>query len=163
MIFLFSSSLTYQGHTNKQLPSLADSCIIHWFKLFYKIPLILYFEHLQDFAKEISSSYFISLPKPKYLHCLKYYHLDSFHQCKQFCILNLIRRLHDIKGIILFLSKVDLASLPGTGFKFSQKNIYSRPFHNNPLGMHFCIKKHQSHEITCSHILRGWKNSCVIF
>ena len=29
--FLFLSSLVYQGNRNKQLASLADSCINHWF------------------------------------------------------------------------------------------------------------------------------------
>ena len=56
------SSLSNQGHTNKQLYSLADSHVTHWFELLYKIPLILYCEHLQHFAKEICGSYFISLP-----------------------------------------------------------------------------------------------------
>ena len=55
-VFLFSSFVVYQGHTNKQLPSLADSCIVLWLKL--------YCEHLQHFAKKTSSSYFISVPKP---------------------------------------------------------------------------------------------------
>ena len=35
----------------------ADSHINHWFELLYKIPLILYYEHLQHFAKEICSFY----------------------------------------------------------------------------------------------------------
>ena len=44
---------------------LADSHITHWFELLYKIPFILYFKHLQHFAKEICSSYSMSLPKPR--------------------------------------------------------------------------------------------------
>ena len=48
--YLFLSSLTYQGHTSKQLASIADSCITHWLEVFYIIPLILYCEYLQQFA-----------------------------------------------------------------------------------------------------------------
>ena len=51
--YLFLFSLYYQGHTNKQLAPTDESCITQWFELFYKIPLILYCEHLQHFAKEI--------------------------------------------------------------------------------------------------------------
>ena len=61
--FLFLFSLSNQGHLNKQL-SLADSHITHWFELLYKILLILYSEHPQDFAKEICSSYLILYLKP---------------------------------------------------------------------------------------------------
>ena len=32
--FLLLPSVTYQGHTNKQLVSLADSYITHWLELF---------------------------------------------------------------------------------------------------------------------------------
>ena len=64
--FLFS--LAYQRHTNKELASLADSWITR-FELFHKIPLILYCEPLQHIAKEICSSYFISLPKSRWLDC----------------------------------------------------------------------------------------------
>ena len=49
---LFLSSLAYQSHKKKQLTPIADSCITQWFELFYKIPLILYCEHLQHFAKK---------------------------------------------------------------------------------------------------------------
>ena len=52
--------------------------ITHWFELLYKIPLILYREHLQYFTKEISSSNFMSLKKKLYdpflwigFNCLK--------------------------------------------------------------------------------------------
>ena len=59
--FLFLSSLVYQGNRNKQLASLADSCINRWFWLFYKMP------HLQHIVKETYSSYVMSRPKPRYL------------------------------------------------------------------------------------------------
>ena len=39
--------------------------ISHWFELLYKIPLILYCEHLQHFTKEICSFYFMSLPNSR--------------------------------------------------------------------------------------------------
>ena len=54
---VLSSLSKHQGHTNKQLSSLADSRITHWFELLYNIPIILYCKHLQHFAKEICSSY----------------------------------------------------------------------------------------------------------
>ena len=59
--FYFFSSLLYQGHTNKKLASLDGSCITQQFELFCKILLILFCEHIQHFAKEIGSSYFMSL------------------------------------------------------------------------------------------------------
>ena len=68
---LLLSFLAYQGQSNNQLASLADSCITHRFQLFHKTPLILHCEHLQHFAKEICSSYFMSLPKSRYLYCEK--------------------------------------------------------------------------------------------
>ena len=59
--FYFFSFFLYQGHTNQKLASLADSCITHQFELFCKILLILFCQHIQHFAKEIGSSYFMSL------------------------------------------------------------------------------------------------------
>ena len=46
--FLFLPPPLYQGHTNKQLDSLADRCITRYFELFYKIPLILYCENISS-------------------------------------------------------------------------------------------------------------------
>ena len=60
--FLFFSSFAYQGHTNKQLASLADSFITHWFELFYKIPLILHCEHYQHFAKKMGMLFLLHVP-----------------------------------------------------------------------------------------------------
>ena len=51
--FYFCLSFFTIAHSNKQLASLADICITHQFKLFWKFPLILYCEHLQPFAKEM--------------------------------------------------------------------------------------------------------------
>ena len=51
--FYFCLSFFTKSHTNQQLASLADSYITHYFKLFWKIPLMLYCEHLQHFAKEM--------------------------------------------------------------------------------------------------------------
>ena len=59
--FSFLSFLVYQGHKNKQLASLVDSCVNHWFALFYEIL------HLQHIVKEICSSYVMSLPNSRYL------------------------------------------------------------------------------------------------
>ena len=36
MIYFTYSSLTYQGHTNKQLASLSDSFVTHWLEFFKK-------------------------------------------------------------------------------------------------------------------------------
>ena len=60
--FLFFSSFGYQGHTNKQLPSLADNFITQWLELFYKIQLILYCEHYRHFAKEMGVLLLLHVP-----------------------------------------------------------------------------------------------------
>ena len=44
----------------------SGSCITRWFDFFYKTLVIFYCEHLQHFAKEIRSSYLMSLPKSRY-------------------------------------------------------------------------------------------------
>ena len=59
--FTFLSSFVYQGHKNKKLASLVNSCISDWFELLYEMP------HLQHIAKEICSFYVMSPPKPRYL------------------------------------------------------------------------------------------------
>ena len=72
-IGFFLSFVAYQGHTINQLASLAESCIIHWFELFYKIPLILYCEPLQRFAKEKRSS-FASLAESCIIHSFELFY-----------------------------------------------------------------------------------------
>ena len=57
---IFLSSPLYQEHTNKQLVSLADSCITHYFERLCKIPLILYYESIsRDFPEE----YAVKIPR----------------------------------------------------------------------------------------------------
>ena len=109
------SSLSNQGHTNKQLYSLADSHVTHWFELLYKIPLILYCEHLQHFTKEISSSYFMSLPKSRPRLIKKIIAWQYLNNSLT------VPGENSEWGVILFLSKVELTSLPSTGPKFPQK------------------------------------------
>ena len=59
--FVFPFFQTRAIQTSSYLLQLIIMHITHWFELLYKIPLILYHEHLQDFTKEMSSSYFMSL------------------------------------------------------------------------------------------------------
>ena len=108
-----------QGHTNKQVSSLVDShaYITHWFELLYKIPPILYCEHLQHFTKEISSTYFMSLPKsrPRLIKkIISWQYLNNSYT---------VSGENSEWGVILFLSKVELTSLPGTGPIFFQKYV----------------------------------------
>ena len=115
--FLFLFPLSNQGHTNKQLSSLADSHITHWFELLYKIPLILYCEHLQHFTKEISSSYFMSLPKSRPRLIKKIIAWQYLNNSLT------VPGENSEWGVILFLSKVELTSLPSTGPKFPQNYL----------------------------------------
>ena len=68
--FLYLSSCVYQGDTCKKLASLADSCITHWFELFYKSHLY-YIANISITLpkKYVYSSYFMSLPESTYLDC----------------------------------------------------------------------------------------------
>ena len=116
--FLFLSLLfPNQGHTNKQLSSLVDSHAYNpLFKLLCKIPLILYCEHLQHFTKETSSSYVM----PLYLRL----GLEKLKIAWQYLNNSLTVPSENSKwGVILFLSKVELTSLPSTGPIFSQKYL----------------------------------------
>ena len=117
--FLFLFFLSNQGYTNKQLSSLADSHITHWFELLYKIPFILYCEHPLDFAKEICSSYFMSLSNSMSILIKKI--------ASQFSSIQIILYIKPGEstewGFILFLSKLELTSLPSAGPKFPQKYL----------------------------------------
>ena len=108
-------------YKNKQLPCLADSYITHWFELLYKIPLILYCEHLQHFTKEISSSYFMSLPKSRPRLIKKIIAWQYLNNSLT------VPGENSEWGVILFLSKVELTSLPSTGPKFPH-NYLLLPF-----------------------------------
>ena len=116
--FLFLSSLfSNQGHTNKELSSLADSHITHWFELVYKTPLILYCEHLQHVTKEISSSYFMSLPKSRSRLIKKIMPWQYLHN-------SLTAPGENSEwGVIFFWSKLELTCLPSTGLIFTQKYL----------------------------------------
>ena len=118
--FLFFSFLSNQGHTNKQLSSLADSHITHWLELLYKIPLILYCEHPQHFCKEICSSYLMPLSnsRPRLIKKIIAWLFSSIQ-----IILYLKTAENTEWGVILFLSKLKLISLPSTGPKFPQKYL----------------------------------------
>ena len=120
--FLFLSSLfSNQDHTNKQL----QSCIGIWpTGLLYKIPLILYCEHIQHSTKEMSSSYFMSLPKSRPSLIIKKKKIAW-----QYLNNSLTVPGENSKwGVILFLSKVELTSLL-TLVPYFLKKIYFYPFH----------------------------------
>ena len=97
--------------------------IAHWFELLYKIPLILYYEHLQHFTKELSSSYFMSLPKSR-PRSIKKQQLDSTLIIAWPC---LVRSLNEgsFFSCQKLSSQVYLALVT-----YFLKNIYSYPFHN---------------------------------
>ena len=128
--YLFLSFLAYQGHTDKQIACIADSCTTHWLELFFKIPLIIYFEHLQHSAKEIRSSYFMFLPKPRYLGQIIQSNSSLTVFIKQYCTLKPDKDTDKdtYMGSFFFCQKlgrqVYLAQVP---------NFLKNYFHNNPL------------------------------
>ena len=110
-----------RGHTNKQVSSLTDSHAYNplvWVAL--QNPLILYCEHLQHFTKEISSSYFMSLPKSRPRLIKK--ELDSTLIIAWQC---LVRTLNEgsFFSCQKLSSQVYLALVP-----YFLRNIYSYPF-----------------------------------
>ena len=121
--FLFLSSLSYQqGHTNKQLSSLADSCITDWFELPYKIPFILYCEHPQHFQGNMQ--FLVHVFTQVYVQINKKNNssLTVFiNVAKQCCTLKPGKNTD--RQVFFFLSKVELtsSSLPSTSLRFPQK------------------------------------------
>ena len=99
--------------------SIADSCITHYFELFWKIPLILYFENISN----TSPRKYVA----RYLVLLMSLLLTVFININNTKPSSLVRKLNDILGINLFLWKVELTRLPNTCLKSPQvsQNVFT--------------------------------------